>query len=160
MRWRIWIESDPIEAPDWSRRVDVLLDALAGGGQVLGPVGWGVGRTLGAVFEIESQDAGEAIVAGHSAFVTALGLAAGDLGTGIRRIEVTHADFEPLDLVGATDIARALGVSRQRVYQLAHQPGFPQPAARLARGALWNRGEIEVWRDARGERAEPAEIDA
>ena len=156
MMWRIWIESEPVPAADWSRRVDALLDALNDGGQAIGPVGWGVGRTLGSVFEVEAQDAGEAIGTGHRVFVKALRRSAGDLGIGIRRIEVTRDDFEPLDLLGATDIARVLGVSRQRVYQLAELPGFPQPAARLARGALWNRAEIETLRDARTPRAEPA----
>jgi predicted DNA-binding transcriptional regulator AlpA len=152
MRWRIWVESEPIETADWSRRVDVLLDALTDDEEAHGPVGWGVGRTLGSVFEVEAEDARLAFVAGHRAFVAALHEAAGDLDPGLRRIELTRGDFEPLDLVGATDIARTLGVSRQRVYQLAEQPGFPQPAARLARGALWSRVEIEAWRDARSAR--------
>jgi predicted DNA-binding transcriptional regulator AlpA len=151
--WRIWIESDPVEADDWARRVDVLLDALSGDAAAIGPVGWGVGRTLGSVFEVEAPDAGKAIVIGHRSFARALARTAGDLGIGIRRIEVTRAGFEPLDLVGATDVARVLGVSRQRVYQLAEQRGFPQPAARLARGVLWSRGEIEAWREARRSRA-------
>ena len=159
MRWRIWIESDPIDAADWSRRVDVLLDALADHDQAIGPVGWGVGRTLGSVFEVEAEDAHRAFVAGHRAFAQALDDAAGDLDVGIRRVEVTHAGFEPLDLVGATDIARILGVSRQRVYQLAERPGFPKPATSLARGALWSRGEIEAWRDERAERAGAARIE-
>lgn len=39
-----------------------------------------------------------------------------------------------------------LGVSRQRVYQLANDdPGFPQPAVRLAAGPVWERGVIEAW---------------
>jgi predicted DNA-binding transcriptional regulator AlpA len=38
-----------------------------------------------------------------------------------------------------------LGVSRQRVYQLAAQPGFPQPVATLAQGKIWLIADIETW---------------
>ncbi len=49
-------------------------------------------------------------------------------------------------LVGTTEVAAMLGVTRQRVYQLARDdPGFPQPAVRLAAGPVWERGVIEAW---------------
>jgi predicted DNA-binding transcriptional regulator AlpA len=51
----------------------------------------------------------------------------------------------PLDLVGVAEIADLLGVSRTRVSQLANSPGFPEPAARLAAGPVWERAPIEQW---------------
>jgi ATP-dependent Clp protease ATP-binding subunit ClpC len=49
-------------------------------------------------------------------------------------------------LVGAAEIARLLGVSRQRVAQLsAAYADFPAPEAELAAGRVWTRGSIEAW---------------
>ncbi|MBI2168936.1 MAG: DNA-binding protein [Actinobacteria bacterium] len=48
-------------------------------------------------------------------------------------------------LVGAVEIAKMLAVTRQRVYQLAREPGFPAPEAELASGRVWKRQEIERW---------------
>jgi predicted DNA-binding transcriptional regulator AlpA len=86
---------------------------------------------------------------GLEAFDRALGATAGDLDAGIRRIEVTPEAFEPETLLGATDIARMLGVSQQRFYQLMERPGFPAPATELARGALWRRQDIEAFAEVR-----------
>jgi prophage regulatory protein len=63
--------------------------------------------------------------------------------------------------VGAHEIRDMLGVSRQRVYQLAGQPGFPKPVATLAQGKIWLIADIESWisvhRTApRARRAKPA----
>ncbi len=49
------------------------------------------------------------------------------------------------ELVGAAEIAEMLGVSRQRVDQLAQHDDFPKPAAVLATGRIWERDDIERW---------------
>ena len=49
-------------------------------------------------------------------------------------------------LLGTTEVAALLGLSRQRVHQLAtDDPGFPAPAVRLAAGPVWEREAIEGW---------------
>ncbi len=64
--------------------------------------------------------------------------------------EVEHP--EHLDLVGATEAAEILGVSRQRVGQLARDhAGFPAPIASLAAGPVYTRASIVAF-DARWER--------
>ena len=54
------------------------------------------------------------------------------------------------DLVGATEAAQLLGVSRQRVGQLAERPDFPAPIARISAGPIWTRASVvafnERWR--------------
>ena len=51
-----------------------------------------------------------------------------------------------LDLVGTTDIAAMLGVSRQRVGQLAAtHPDFPPPLDVIGGRRVWNRKHIERW---------------
>ena len=51
------------------------------------------------------------------------------------------------DLLGASEVAKLLGVSRQRAYQLmeAHLD-FPKPVAYLQRGKLWSRVQVDLWR--------------
>ena len=51
----------------------------------------------------------------------------------------------PEPLMGLTEIAELLGVSRQRAHQLAATYGFPKPMARLAVGPIWKRADIEQW---------------
>lgn len=48
-------------------------------------------------------------------------------------------------LVGTAEIATMLGVSRQRVHQLARRADFPAPEAVLSAGAIWRREAIEQW---------------
>lgn len=145
MEWRIWAETDPIDPDQWGERVDALLDVLAEAPGVEGPAGWGAGPTLGAVFIVEAEDISAAASRGLAAFIDAVKRVAGDLDVGVRRFEVTEEGFEPPSLLGATDVARLLGVSRQRVYQLAERTDFPRPVAVLARGRMWERGQIEAW---------------
>lgn len=40
-------------------------------------------------------------------------------------------------LMGAREISVRLGLSRQRVQQLAERPDFPAPVASLRRGRVW-----------------------
>jgi prophage regulatory protein len=49
-------------------------------------------------------------------------------------------------LVGLTEIAEILGVSKQRVTQLARDyEDFPTPEVELAGGRIWRRSAIESW---------------
>jgi predicted DNA-binding transcriptional regulator AlpA len=50
-----------------------------------------------------------------------------------------------VDLVSTVEIATMLGVSRQRVDQLTRNEGFPEPAAELAIGRVWERADVEAW---------------
>ena len=51
----------------------------------------------------------------------------------------------PFPLVGAHEIRSMLGVSRQRVHQLAMRPDFPKPIAELAQGKVWVLADIQAW---------------
>lgn len=48
-------------------------------------------------------------------------------------------------LVGAAEIGRMLGVSRQRVQQLIKSRDWPQPVVELDMGKVWNRSDIRAW---------------
>jgi predicted DNA-binding transcriptional regulator AlpA len=53
-------------------------------------------------------------------------------------------------LVGAAEIGRMLGVSRQRVQQLVNRDDFPEPEAVLEMGKVWKRSDVEEWARSRG----------
>ncbi|HEX8771318.1 MAG TPA: hypothetical protein VF711_11180 [Acidimicrobiales bacterium] len=58
-----------------------------------------------------------------------------------------------MDVVGVPEIARILGVSRQRVYQLMDTyDDFPEPVATLAVGRIWAREAVERWNRIQGDR--------
>jgi predicted DNA-binding transcriptional regulator AlpA len=49
-------------------------------------------------------------------------------------------------LVGVSEIAEMLGVSRQRVDQISKaDPRFPKPEVVLKGGKVWSREAIERW---------------
>lgn len=48
-------------------------------------------------------------------------------------------------LVGVREIAKLLGVTRQRADQLSRTKGFPEPVAELATGRIWYRAEAVAW---------------
>lgn len=54
------------------------------------------------------------------------------------------------ELVGATEIAELLGVTRQRVQQLAGLPDFPEPVARLKMGSVWRLDDVRAWAERTG----------
>jgi predicted DNA-binding transcriptional regulator AlpA len=71
-------------------------------------------------------------------------------GLQVYRIEDWIAEQEnptPQDLVGATEAAQLLGVSRQRVGQLAQRPDFPAPVARISAGPVWTRASVDAFMD-------------
>lgn len=52
-------------------------------------------------------------------------------------------------LVGLTEIAAMLGVSRQRASQIVRAyDDFPAPVAELASGRIWETAAVEAWAEA------------
>jgi prophage regulatory protein len=50
------------------------------------------------------------------------------------------------DVVSTHEIAEMLGVSRQRVDEIARTHAeFPKPIAKLRAGRIWRRADIEKW---------------
>jgi predicted DNA-binding transcriptional regulator AlpA len=54
-----------------------------------------------------------------------------------------------MNLVGLTEIAAMLGVTRQRASQLSRQKGFPPPLDRIAAGPVWREDVIKRWAERR-----------
>lgn len=56
-------------------------------------------------------------------------------------------------MVAVAEIARMLGVSRQRVHQMLAAGDFPEPIAELAVGRVWRRADVEAWARKTGRRS-------
>jgi len=56
-------------------------------------------------------------------------------------------DREPEEYLGVTEVARMLGVSRQRVSELRTRDGFPAPIAEIAAGPVWNGSSLRRFLD-------------
>ena len=55
------------------------------------------------------------------------------------------ADTAIAELVTSADIARRLGVSRQRVGQLRDAGALPEPLGRLGNYIVWRSEDIDRW---------------
>jgi hypothetical protein len=81
------------------------------------------------------------------------GLQASIVSTAVKSWNQFEAELEESNtpqLAGVAELAEILGVSKQRVSELADAPGFPQPLARLRSGPVWDRRAIgnfqQTWR--------------
>jgi predicted DNA-binding transcriptional regulator AlpA len=50
-----------------------------------------------------------------------------------------------LDLVGPSEIAEMLGISRRTAFRYVARPGFPEPVGRVGRTTVWKRAAVERW---------------
>jgi len=122
-----------------------------------GPAG-----AIGAAFGLEVPDGAEdaltfptALRKGIATFDEAcrsLGLDHGGVARGtVLTDEMLDRELaqEPETYLGVTELARTLGVSRQRVAELRVRPDFPAPVASLAAGPVWRdstlRRFVEGW---------------
>jgi predicted DNA-binding transcriptional regulator AlpA len=48
-------------------------------------------------------------------------------------------------LVGISEIAELIGMTRQRAYQIVRDPEFPEPVDVIAAGTFWWRQEVEAY---------------
>lgn len=137
------------------RRGHLAAHASLADRRVAGPVTSGpdVGGRAWATVAVDAPDVLEAARTAARAMADALEKVG--LPGALEALEVEPEDraSEPSpELLGASDVARLLGVSRQRVYQLLEERAdFPRPAAALARGSVWRRHDVEAW--ARGRRS-------
>ena len=117
--------------------VDALLERLAQAGCEDALVGIGQPGRLSLEFVRESPSAEEAIESALRDVRTAV--------PGARLIEATP------DLVGLTDVAEIVGVSRQnmRKLMLAHMHSFPAPMHEGST-SLWHLADVLAWLQARG----------
>lgn len=147
MEWRIRADSSPVDPDRCFDLAGDLQGALEGEPAALGPVAGAELPKLHAVFLVEADSLLEASQLGNSIFASALKAATNGLAVPLA-ITAEPEDYEDQrqpSLLGASDVAKVLQVSRQRFYQLLASPGFPSAVVELDRGKLWSRADIETW---------------
>lgn len=55
--------------------------------------------------------------------------------------------MSPDDLIGFKEVAAILGVDRSTAARHMKREDFPPPAATLAAGRVWRRGDVQEWRE-------------
>ncbi|HWD10182.1 MAG TPA: helix-turn-helix domain-containing protein [Actinomycetota bacterium] len=147
MEWRIWADSSPVDPDRCFDLAGDLQQALEGEPAALGPVAGAELPKLNAVFLVEAGSLLEASQIGNNIFASALKAATNGQAVplAITAEPEGYEDQRQPSLLGASDVAKVLKVTRQRVYQLLVSPGFPSAVVELDRGKLWSRADIETW---------------
>ena len=52
---------------------------------------------------------------------------------------------DDIELMGTSEVAALLGLSRQRVLKIAERADFPRPLAVLKMGNVWRGDDIRHW---------------
>jgi hypothetical protein len=120
--------------------LDELVDALAGRNAAVSAAR---GR-YGTQFDATGTDAGSAVQSALGIWAAAVGQA-GLPAWPVVRVEAITVAEQKADLgrpsfpalVGVSEAARMLGVSKQRLTQLTTRPDFPEPMVTLASGPVW-----------------------
>ncbi len=158
--WRVTGGTAVLEGYDhesWLALQEDLLETLQSFDRAAGVAGWGRVGALGAVFNVEAPTFALAAEVGASVFEDALA----KIGSPVPpvRLEVEPAEYDAQDLpelerrirtetgpvqaLTAGEVAKLIGVARQRIYQLADREDFPRPIKETSRGAVWSREDIE-----------------
>lgn len=146
--WSVYLEMPhrrgPIEA------VTDLIDDLLAVLKTHGAVGTVSPKTLGVQLSVDAQEADEAVQAARRVVTAALRKLRFKEPIILRRAEaqtMEELDHELQqsnipDLVGVSEVALMLGVSKQRVSELARSRTLPPPLATLAAGPIWERHAV------------------
>ena len=146
-RYSVGIESEggPLDPDD--PKVDRLVDALEARKDIAGPVvSWGgLAGGPGVRLSLRAGDPAAAVALATAVFAKAL-IEADVEAAQVAFAEVMTEEYmdrwlgQPArEYVGLAEIAKILGVSKQRVYELRRREDFPKPIAALAAGPVWDR---------------------
>lgn len=109
------------------------------------PAVGGRGHRIGVTMSIEAATARQALDRGYAALRQALGRHAVITLGKVQSLDEFERELEAPEvpaLVGLSETAVILGVSRQRASELTERPDFPHPVASLASGPVWLRSTI------------------
>jgi hypothetical protein len=124
----------------WPVTEEQLFDVAAIGGVATGNVD---DRRIGTAMTVVARDPATAV---RTAISRVSELVSGEV-VAAEALTVEEAErrlAEPTfpDVVGITEVARILGVSRQRASALQRNRAFPAPVALLASGPIWRRADL------------------
>jgi predicted DNA-binding transcriptional regulator AlpA len=131
-------------------RVEDFVDALAGASGIVSVDQ----HRWAATVTVEAGTAGLAVEQG-SALISSMAVQFRLPTWPVERIEAVEADRQDSglqvsnfpDIVGMSEAASLLGISRQRVHELRKAGRFPEPMVELAAGPIWLRPAIEAFNE-------------
>lgn len=142
-----WGEIAPERLDDETDTLIDALSALGASGPSLSAGGLAGGWAL--TVSVTAPDADQAVALGMETLRDAAAKAGVELSA-VARVDVMDEAYQerfieepPIALVGVSEIAELLGVSRQRIRELRLQPGFPEPITELKAGPVWSRPALD-----------------
>lgn len=151
MDWQVILTADLNREPSDDTLRD-LVDSLDEQQAVIGGPTSYAPHSVSAIMTIEAVPTPRAAIdEGSAAFVLAVVQAGYSIEAWTEAEAITTAEADRRietptipELVSGKEAAEILGVSRQRVHQLANDhPDFPEPVAHLANGKIWLLASIE-----------------
>ena len=108
-------------------------------------------QTLAVLTAVDATDHAAALAKAISAFQRALERAGAEGEVSEAKVSVDRGDDRE-ELLSGSDIARRLGITRQRVHQLASRGRFPRPLVAFGTVTVWRWGDISDWASVQGRR--------
>jgi predicted DNA-binding transcriptional regulator AlpA len=110
-------------------------------------------QTLSLLTAVDANDHSAALAKALRAFKRALDRAGADGEVSEAKVSVDRGDDRD-ELLSGSDIARRLGITRQRVHQLASRGRFPRPLVAFGTVTVWRWGDISDWASMQGRRVQ------
>jgi hypothetical protein len=154
MGWTVTFETAGHEPTELEAALEEFLDLLVDRGGAIS--GSAMGDRYGATFSIEEAvaTAPDAVAFGYEIFTSYAEKSGLPTWPVVRAEALTFEELERdietpnfPELVGVSEIADILGVTRQRASALAKTAGFPAPVATLASGPVWTRPSLNQFVD-------------
>lgn len=110
-------------------------------------------QTLSVLTAVDANDLSTALAKAVRAFKRALDRAGADGEVSEAKVSVDRGDDRE-ELLSGSDIARRLGITRQRVHQLSLRGRFPRPLVAFGTVTVWRWGDISDWAAVQGRRVQ------
>ena len=108
-------------------------------------------QTLSVLTAVDANDHSTALAKAVRAFKRAIDRAGAEGEVSEAKVYVDRGDDRD-EMLSGSDIARRLGITRQRVHQLASRGHFPRPLVAFGTVTVWRWGDIADWASAQGRR--------
>jgi predicted DNA-binding transcriptional regulator AlpA len=110
-------------------------------------------KTFSVLTAVDATDHSAALAKASRAYQRALDRAGADGEVSEAKVYIDRGDDRD-ELLSGSDIARRLGITRQRVHQLALRGRFPRPLVAFGTVTVWRWGDIADWASVQGRRVQ------
>jgi predicted DNA-binding transcriptional regulator AlpA len=145
----VHLESEPLTEWPGDAVFDAFAEALFADKKLRGPAPAAntATRTIGLTTAIDAVSPADAFRTALTSFTAAAVKARIRAHIGEGMVELDRGDgLDRHELVSGGEVARRLGVSRERVRQLSEDPKrFPRPLAVVGRDRVWRWGDVAAW---------------